>query len=87
MNFTNLKRNALYAVLAAVIFCGCELPDQPKAEPKKPVERNVLADNDFEIVTIDSCEYIVFDRRIGYAGSGGLCHKQNCKYCTERSKK
>ena len=77
-----------YVLLVAVIFCGCEPQNQQqKGEPKNNVERDIMADSDFEIVTIDSCEYIVFDRVHGYAGSGGICHKQNCKFCEERSKK
>ena len=77
-----------YILLAVVIFQSCtiEVPEQPKEEPKKEVELNVLKDSDFEIVVIDSCEYVVFDRVHGYAGSGGICHKQNCAFCAERSK-
>jgi len=30
----------------------------------------------YTIVTIDSCEYILFDR--------GISHKGNCKYCKAR---
>lgn len=77
-----------YILLAVVLFQSCtiEAPKQIEEEPKKEVERNVLANSDFEIVVIDSCEYIVFDRVHGYAGGGGICHKQNCKFCTERSK-
>ena len=31
-------------------------------------------------------EYVVFDRVHGYARGGGICHKENCKYCAEREK-
>ena len=46
-----------------------------------------MANSDFEIVVIDSCEYVVFDRKQGYPGAGDICHKQNCKFCAERGKK
>ena len=77
-----------YILLAVVLFQSCtiEVPEQKKEEPKKEVERTVLKNSDFEIVVIDSCEYVVFDRVHGYAGGGGICHKQNCKFCSERSK-
>lgn len=77
-----------YILLVIMLFKSCtvEAPKQHKEEPKKEVELNVLEDPDFEIVVIDSCEYIVFDRVYTYAGSGGICHKQNCKYCTARFK-
>lgn len=91
MKTLKLQRVAInfgYILLAVVLFKSCivESPEQRKEEPEKEVERNVLENPDFEIVVIDSCEYIVFDRVNGYAGSGGICHKQNCKYCAERSK-
>jgi len=74
-------RHFFYVLLIAVIFCGCELQTQ------KQVERYIMEDPDFEIVVIDGCEYVVFDRAHGSSGGGGICHKQNCKYCAERSKK
>ncbi len=78
----------VYVLLVAVIFCGCELQNkQQKKEPKKNVEIEIMANSDFEIVVIDSCEYVVFNRVHGYVGAGGICHKQNCKFCEERSKK
>lgn len=96
LNFINMNTLKLqrvtryfgYILLAVVLFQSCtiEAHEQRKEEPKKEVERKVLKNSDFEIVVIDSCEYVVFDRVHGYAGSGGICHKQNCKYCAERSK-
>ena len=37
----------------------------------------------FDIVIVDSCEYIIST----YAHGGIMAHKGNCKYCLERSKK
>lgn len=33
-----------------------------------------------EIIEVDSCEYILF--RDAY--KGGICHKENCKFCNAR---
>jgi hypothetical protein len=78
-------------LLVAVIFCGCEAPRQQPEQPIVKTEEQIVNEqayiNDLEIVVLDSCEYILFDRRRGYAGSGGICHKHNCKFCAERSKK
>ncbi len=84
LNLQRVTRYFGYILLAVVLFQSCtiEVPEKPKKE----VERNVLKDSDFEIVVIDSCEYVVFNRVHGYAGSGGICHKQNCAFCAERSK-
>lgn len=80
-----------YVLLVAIIFCGCEAPRQQPEQPIVKTDEQIVSEqafvNDLEIVVLDSCEYILFDRRRGYAGSGGICHKQNCKFCAERSKK
>ena len=87
------RLNATFAsmLLVAVIFCGCEAPRQQPEQPIVKTQEQIVNEqayiNDLEIVVLDSCEYILFDRRRGYAGSGGICHKQNCKFCAERSKK
>lgn len=79
-----------YVLLVAVIFCGCEAPrqhEQPVVKTEEQIVNEQAYVNDLEIVVLDSCEYILFYRRRGYAGSGGICHKQTCKFCAERSKK
>ena len=38
---------------------------------------------DYEIIIIDSCEYIRGYRTLGYR----LAHKGNCRFCKERRKK
>ena len=84
-----MKKISVYILTVAATFFleSCSTSQKTQVEePKKEVELNVLNNSDFEIVVIDSCEYVVFDRVHGYAGSGGICHKQNCKFCAERSK-
>lgn len=40
---------------------------------------NKLIENDYEMIVIDSCEYIVFRKN----NRGYMAHKGNCKYCKE----
>lgn len=76
---------ALCVFLMAFVFFGCEqLEHSKQKDPKKNVKLEVMNDSDFEILVIDSCEYVVFARKNGYAGFGGICHKQNCVFCEER---
>lgn len=66
-----------YALLIAIIFCGCEHPAGQR-ESK----------DGYSIIGIDSCEYIEVSSMIGTdQGYYSLTHKGNCKYCTQRSKK
>jgi hypothetical protein len=68
-----------YVLLVAVIFCGCE-----SAMPQNSSKTKDTYDmGQYKIVEIDSCEYIVSDVYAGY----DICHKGNCKFCAERSKK
>ena len=67
--FKTLKSYTLYTLLVAFLFCGC-------TKAKEEIAK------EFEIMEIDSCEYVVnyFDMNYFFA------HKGNCKYCTERAK-
>jgi hypothetical protein len=50
--------------------------------------KKINSSDDFEIVTIDGCEYIVMEKFYSGANgntTGGITHKGNCKYCA-RSK-
>jgi hypothetical protein len=88
MNFNNLKRNALHAVLAAVIFCGCEAPNEKNTPPQTTdvQTRYTSWSCDIKVLNIDDCEYIV--AQTGFKDGGlSIVHKQNCKYCDARSKK
>lgn len=70
---TAIKIMAFNLLLVAVFFVGCNT--QPSNH--KTIERVGTGDNNFDIVTIDSCQYIV------YLGSG-ICHKGDCsnkKHC------
>ena len=77
-------RHFFYALLVAVIFCGCESDNSEQQEEQKPLNQiQSIETGDVQVVQIDSCEYVVWN--YGYAG--GIVHKQNCKFCVERSKK
>ena len=80
-----------YVLLVAVIFCGCEEPKPQNLDPTKNVTTNVMNNPDFQIVTVDSCEYVLYCslKSTNYSGAwtSGLTHKGNCKFCAERSKK
>ena len=70
-------RNFFYALLVAVIFCGCN----PEGS-----ENDVNIEKNYEVKVLDSCEYIYVSRR-PWSGEFSLTHKGNCKFCVERSKK
>lgn len=71
-----------YVLLVAVIFSGCG--SNNSEQQKQPLNKiQKIETGDVQVVSIDSCEYVVWN--YGYAG--GIVHKQNCKFCAERSKK
>ncbi len=73
-----------YVLLVAVIFCGCGSSNSEQQKEQKPLSQiQHIETGDVQVVQIDSCEYVVWN--YGYAG--GIVHKQNCKFCVERSKK
>jgi predicted small secreted protein len=71
-------RHFFYALLVAVIFCGCNATDGAGNDMKP--------EQTYEIKVIDSCEYIYVSCR-PFDRTFSLTHKGNCKFCAERSKK
>lgn len=65
-----MKKVLLVFILVLIIGCVNHTPKT----------RNV---GGFEIVEVDSCEYL---RRSDIGGFSYFAHKGNCKYCTERRK-
>ena len=49
-------------------------------------DRKEKIKSEYKVVVIDSCEYIIYTEREGYAGYGFMTHKGNCKFCEERRK-
>jgi hypothetical protein len=74
-----------YALLVAVIFCGCEPINNEQQKKVEATELNdySVSNEGVQILTIDSCEYVWCKNGHG----AGLTHKGNCKFCAERSKK
>ena len=69
-----MKKLALLA-LAALMMVGCI---EHKGTPIKDANNYT-----WEVVTIDSCEYIVDYSKY----SSGMSHKGNCRFCQERMRK
>ncbi len=77
-------------VLVFVIFCGCGEPAKQKENVISAKRINIHwfdgyspRQEEFTIITIDSCEYLL----ARYDRSRMISHKGNCKFCAERSKK
>lgn len=59
---------------------GCEYRADAEIEEAKCL-------NGFNIVVMDSCEYLKMrDCTGGYQGFGYFAHKGNCRFCAERRK-
>ena len=71
-----MKKLILLA-LAVVMMAGCEESNEaPKCGEA----------NQFSIIMVDSCEYLLRTYTAGYSGYGYLAHKGNCRFCAERRK-
>ena len=69
-------------LLVSVIFFSCSTPNENITNPKENItnpKEYTIDKMNYGIVIIDSCEYIIYGRK--------LTHKGNCKYCIERNKK
>jgi hypothetical protein len=85
-----------YALLVAVIFCGCgtdgKTPEQREVKETKAYKSEIINFSNYQnnvkvnTVVIDSCEYLYAWFGMGNGG-GSFTHKGNCKFCAERSKK
>jgi hypothetical protein len=67
-------------LLLAVIFCSCEIPTNKTGYTNTVKE---FDNGTYYVKEIDSCEYVI---SLVYGGRS-ICHKGNCKFCAERSKK
>ena len=71
-----MKKIILLA-LAALMMVGCEYKTDAEIEEAKRL-------NGFNIVVIDSCEYLKTRETRAYQGYGYFAHKGNCRFCKER---
>ena len=73
-----MKKIILLA-LTTLMMVGCEYKTDAEIEEAKHL-------NGFNIVVIDSCEYLLKSDQAGYFGYGYFAHKGNCRFCAERRK-
>lgn len=67
-------------MLAVLAIVSCEYRTETEREEAERL-------GGFNIVVIDSCEYIIKSRTAGYSGYGYFAHKGNCRFCKERKEK
>lgn len=73
-----MKKIILLA-LAALMMVGCKYQTDAEIEEAERL-------NGFNIVVIDSCEYLKKDETRVNQGYGYFAHKGNCRFCAERRK-
>lgn len=71
-----MKKIILLA-LTALIMAGCEYKTDAEREEAERL-------NGFNIIIVDSCEYLKSKEGSGYLGYGYFAHKGNCRFCKER---
>lgn len=74
-----MKKIILLA-LTALMMVECEYRTDAEKEEAERL-------NGFNIVVIDSCEYLRKSETHGYQGYGYFAHKGNCRFCKERRQK
>lgn len=74
-----VMKKIILLALAALMMVGCEYKNDAEIREAKRLKG-------FNIVVIDSCEYLIKSDQAGYFGYGYLAHKGNCKFCAERRK-
>ena len=72
-----MKKLLILAVVSMFTLSGCY---QNNIKPTRLIEN-------YEVVVIDSCEYIFYSEKRGHSGYGFMAHKGNCKFCEKRNKK
>jgi len=66
--------------LATLMIVGCKYKTDAEIEEAERLKG-------FNIVVIDSCEYLEYSETYGYQGYGYFAHKGNCRFCKERRQK
>lgn len=66
-------------LMLVFLLSGCDDRTTAEIEEAKRL-------NGFNVIIVDSCEYLKSKEVDGYAGFGFFAHKGNCKYCAERRK-
>lgn len=74
-----MKKIILLA-LTALMMAGCVYKTEAEIEEAERL-------NGFNIMIVDSCEYLKSKEGSGYLGYGFFAHKGNCRFCKERRQK
>lgn len=67
-------------ILTTLMIVGCEGRTEEEIEEAKRL-------SGFNIIVIDSCEYLKMANTCGNQGFGYFAHKGNCRFCKERREK
>lgn len=78
-------------ILLTILLCGC-VPENGIKKPKATKQVSSNYNTTYNVVEIDSCEYLVkhnsiIDKREIKRDIISITHKGNCKYCQERNRK
>ena len=73
-------KTIILLALTTLMVVGCEHKTDAEIEEAERL-------NGFNIVVIDSCEYLKMSISDPYQGYGYFAHKGNCRFCAERRKK
>lgn len=83
-----MKKIIVTVVLS--LFLSCEISES-NVEQIDFNTNTIKAKDDYgigrtriDVITIDSCEYIILSGKSGYGAYGGIVHKHNCKFCKQR---
>ena len=68
-------RNILILIFSMVLFIGCT--DQGILSEENSMNRTAVEEN-YKVIEIEDCEYILYQYTSGYSGHGFLAHKGNC---------
>ena len=74
-----MKKIILLA-LTTLMIVGCKYRTDAEIEEAKQL-------HGFNIIIIDSCEYLKSTESAAYSGYGFFAHKGNCRFCKERRQK
>lgn len=73
-------KKIIILALIALMMVGCEHRTNAEIEEAERLKG-------FNIVVIDSCEYLKDSETYGYGGYGYFAHKGNCRFCKDRRQK
>jgi len=79
----NIKK-IIILFLLSFLLSSCNFNENKNSSFKLKNNDNDITFTNYEIIVIDSCEYILYQSTYNYKE---ITHKGNCKFCAERRKK